>query len=67
MIALAGDELLPDTLHLIPPGGRVVEHTVHGQQGDDGQYLLRAVEFGGQEDGLQVKIENCVNQNPPWL
>lgn len=63
MITLAGDELLPDTLHFIPPGGRVVEDAVHGQQGDDGQYLLRTVEFGGQEDGLQVKIENCVNQN----
>lgn len=56
MIALTGCELLPDTLHFIPPGGRVVENTVHRQQGDNGQYLLCTVKFGGQEDGLQIKI-----------
>lgn len=67
MVALAGYELLPDGLHFIPPGGRVVEDAVHGQQGDDGQDLLRAVELGGQEDGLQVNIKNCVNQNSSRL
>lgn len=67
VIALAGYKLLPDSLHFIPPGGRVVEDAVHGQQGDNGQNLLRTVEFGGQEDGLQVKIKNRVNPNSSWL
>lgn len=29
MIPLTGDEFLPDGLHFIPPGGGIVEDTVH--------------------------------------
>ena len=63
VVTLTGHELLPRALHLVPPGGRAVEDTVHGQQGDDGQHLLRAVECGGQEDGLQVHIKNRVRSS----
>ena len=67
MIALAGHKLLPHALHFIPPGWRVVENAVHGQQGDNGQYLLRAVKFGGQEDGLQTTRKHCVSPVFSWL
>lgn len=56
MIPLTGYEFLPDTLHLISPGRRVVEDTVYRQQGDYGQNLFCTVEFGGQEDSLESQM-----------
>lgn len=56
MIPLTGYEFLPDTLHFISPGRRVIKDTVHRQQGDYGQNFFRTMEFGGQEDSLESQI-----------
>ena len=62
MVPLTGDEFLPDTLHFISPGRRVVKDTVHRQQGDYGQNLFCTVEFGGQEDCLEKSNLKCMCQ-----
>lgn len=58
MIALTGDEFLPDRLHFFPPGWGVVKDAVHRIQRYDGQNLFCAVELRGQKDGLQTTEEN---------
>lgn len=52
VVSFTGHELLAHREHLVPPGRRVVQHGVHGQQRHDAQNLLRAREVRGQQDGL---------------
>lgn len=57
VVSFAGDELLACCQHLLSPGWGVVENSIHWQQRNDAQYLLRTGELWRQKDRLQDRAK----------